>query len=150
MPEFPEQNKFRRTQLLVDRGLQLRFTKLVLVFVFIGSVLTGLAIFYTTFMMLGERLADVYPQGRLMAIFRSVHIVFFISMLLVLPAVSYLTILFSHRIVGPLPKIYQALQSIGSGNFDIRLTLRRHDELKGLVDAINETARNLKARELRR
>ncbi len=152
MPEPlpPQDSKFRRTQYLVDRGLQLRFTRFVVLFVFISSVLTGLTIFYTTFMMLGERLADVYPQGRLVTIFRSVHIAFFICMLAVLPVIIYFTILFSHRIAGPLPKIYQALRNIGKGEFDIRLTLRKNDELRELVDAINEMAKNLKERESRK
>lgn len=139
--------KFRRKQYLVERGLQLRFTRFVVGFVFIACLVTGLTIFYTTFMMLGERLADVYPQGRLVTIFRSVHIVFFINMLVVLPFIFYGSIVFSHRIAGPLPKIYQAIRNIGQGDFDIKLTLRKHDELRELVDAINETAKKLKDRE---
>src|SRR3989338_7773742 len=118
MAERIEETKFRRSQVLVDRGLQIRFTKVVLLFVFISSILTGLAIFYTTFMMLCERLADVYPQGRLVAIFRSAHIAFFVCMILILPVITYVTILFSHRIAGPLPKIYEALRGIGHGRFD--------------------------------
>lgn len=143
----PENNKFRRSQVLVDRGLQIRFTKFVLLFAFIASVVTGLAVFYTTFTMLGEKLADVYPQGRLVAIFRSAHVAFFVGMMVILPIIAYVAILFSHRIAGPLPKIYEALRGIGKGQFDVRLTLRKHDELRELVEAINEMARNLKARE---
>lgn len=147
MAEHLEKTKFHRSQVLVDRGLQIRFTKFVLLFVFIASILTGLAIFYTTFMMLGERLADVYPQGRLVTIFRSAHIAFFVCMVLILPVIAYVTILFSHRIAGPLPKIYEALRGIGRGQFDVNITLRKNDELRELVAVINEMAMNLKERE---
>ena len=147
MPERIEEAKFRRSQYLVDRGLQIRFTKFVLLFVFVASILTGLAIFYTTFTMLGQRLADVYPQGRLVAIFRSAHIAFFVCMVLILPVIAYVTILFSHRIAGPLPKIYEALRGVGRGQFDVNLTLRKNDELRELVAVINEMAKNLKERE---
>ncbi len=147
MPEPLNDSKFRRTQYLVDRGLQLRFTRFVLFFVFIASILTGLTIFYTTFMMLGQKLADVYPQGRLVTIFRSVHVAFFICMVVILPTIFYITILFSHRIAGPLPKIYQALRNIARGDFDIRLTLRKNDELRELVDEIHQMAKSLKERE---
>lgn len=149
MAEQLKQTKFHRSQYLVDRGLQIRFTKFVLLFVFITSILTGLTIFYTTFTMLGERLAEVYPQGRLVTVFRSVHIAFFICMMLILPAVFYVTILFSHRIAGPLPKIYEVLRGIGRGEFEFCLTLRKRDELKELVEVINEMAKNLKERESR-
>ncbi len=137
----------RRKKYFVDRGLQLRFARFVILFVFGASLLTALTIFYTTFMLLGEKLADVYPQGRLMDIFRSVHVAFFLNLLVILPIIFYGSIVFSHRIAGPLPKIYRALRDMGKGNFEIKLVLRNRDELRELADVINETARNLKERE---
>ena len=136
--------KMPRKHYLIERGLQLRFTRFVTLFVFISCVVTGLTIFYTTFMMLGERLADVYPQGRLVTIFKSVHVVLFIEVVIFLPIIFLFSILFSHRIAGPLPKIYATLREIGLGNFNIKLTLRKGDELKELADVINEMARNLR------
>lgn len=137
----------KRRQFLVDRKLQMRFTKFMVLFVFFSCLLTGLTIFYTLTTMLGERLADVYPQARLVQIFRSAHVAFVINLLLILPIIFYSSIVFSHRFAGPLPKIYQALRSIGDGNYEVRLILRKHDELRELADVINETARKLKQRE---
>ncbi len=138
---------FRRKKYLIDRGIQFRFARFVILFVFMSSLLTGLTIFFTTFMMLGEKLAAVYPQGRLIEIFRSVYLAFFIDMLVVAPIIFVGSIVFSHRIAGPLPKIYQALKHIGNGNFEQHLVLRKHDELKELASTINEMALNLKNRE---
>lgn len=138
---------FRRKKYFVDRGLQLRFARMVIFFALGSSLVTGLVIFYTTFMLLGERLANVYPQGRLVEIFRSVHVAFFLSMLLVTPFIFYGAIVFSHRIAGPLPKIYEALRQIGRGNFSTHLILRKHDELRDLANTINEMVKNLKERE---
>ncbi len=137
----------RRKQYFVERGLQLRFARFVIIFVFISSILTGLTIFYTTFMMLGERLAQVYPQGRLLTIFKSVHVALFVNLLIALPIIFWGSIIFSHRIAGPLPKIYQALRAIGQGDFDVKLILRKHDELKELAEIINAMADNLKQRD---
>lgn len=141
---------FRRKKYLVDRSLQFRFARFVMTFVFIACLLTGLTIFYTTFLLLGERLAQVYPQGRLVSIFRTVHIAFFVNLVVILPFIFWGSIKFSHRVAGPLPKIYQALRNIGAGNFDVKLVLRKNDELRGLADVINEMARNLKEREARK
>ncbi len=141
---------FRRKKVLVDRGLQLRFAKFVIVFVFIACLLTGLTIFYTTFLLLGERLAQVYPQGRLVDIFRTVHVAFFVNLVVILPFIFYGSIVFSHRVAGPLPKIYQSLASIGEGNFDVKLVLRKNDELRELADVINQMAKNLKERETKK
>jgi methyl-accepting chemotaxis protein len=137
----------RRKQYIVDRSLQLRFSRFTILLTFLTSILTAVAIFYTTVILLGGKLADVYPQGRLESIFRSVYATFFITMLVILPVIFYLSIIFSHRLAGPLPKIYQALKTIGDGNFDIRLTLRKKDHLRSLADAINEMAVKLQQRE---
>jgi signal transduction histidine kinase len=140
----------RRKKYFVDQGLQLRFARFVIIFVFLSSILTGVTIFFTTFMMLGEKLAAVYPQGRLVEIFRSVYISFFVDMLIVMPVIFAGSIIFSHRIAGPLPKIYQTLKQIGSGSFEQRLVLRKHDELKELADVINQMSADLKERETKK
>ena len=137
---------FRRKQYFTERGMQLRFARFVILFVFVSSLLTALTIFYTTFLMLGERLAQVYPQGRLIEIFRSAHITFAISLLVILPLIFWGSIIFSHRVAGPLPKIYQALREVGQGDFDTRVVLRKSDELRELADAINEMSAELKKR----
>ena len=125
----------------------LQALKPLLITGFLASVFTGLTVFYTTFLLLGERLADVYPQGRLLAIFRSVRNAVILDMLVVLPVIFLGSIIFSHRIAGPLPKIYQALKAIGEGDFNVNLSLRKHDELKELVEGINQMAKKLKQRE---
>ena len=140
----------RRKKYFVDRAFQLRFARFVIGFVLFSSVLTGLTIFGTTFLLMGEKLASVYPQGRLVPIFQSVYLWAFVSLLAVLPIIFWGSIIFSHRIAGPLPKIYRALANIGEGKFDIKLTLRKHDELRELADAINQMSKNLRERELKK
>ena len=139
--------QMRRKRYFVGEGLQLRFARFVILFAVLACVLTGLVVFYTTFTMLGEKLAQVYPQGRLMTIYRSVHIALLVNILILVPILFYVSIRFSHRIAGPLPKIYEGLRQIGSGNFSVHLVLRKRDELRDLADVINEMARNLKERE---
>ncbi len=136
-----------RKKYFIQRGMQLRFARFVIFLAFASAILTGGAIFLTTFMLMGEKLADVYPQARLVVIFQSVYFWAFVSLLAAIPFIFWGSIIFSHRIAGPLPKIYQALKSIGDGNFDVKLTLRKGDELRELADSINEMARKLSQRE---
>ena len=133
----------QRKQYFVQKAMQLRFARFVILFVFVSSVLTGGVIFFVTFLLMGEKLASVYPQGRLVPIFQSVYLWAFVSLAAVMPIIFYGSIVFSHRIAGPLPKIYRMLQEIGQGNFDQKLVLRQHDELKELADEINDMAKNL-------
>ena len=134
----------KRKQFLNQPSLQFRFARFVVLFAFAASMLTAITIFLTTFLLMGEKLANVYPQGRLIEIFNSAYLTFFASLIILLPLIFFFSVYFSHRIAGPLPKIYEAIRMIGSGNFDVKLTLRKHDELKELADVINETAQKLK------
>jgi signal transduction histidine kinase len=138
---------FRRTKFIVQREMQFRFARFVVLFTCGSALFTGLTVFYTTYLMLGERLADVYPQGRLMMIVKNAHLAMIINLALVMPVIYFISIRFSHRIAGPLPKIYQAIKSIGEGNYDVKLVLRKKDELQELATLINETANKLKEKQ---
>ncbi len=136
-----------RKKYFVQQGMQLRFARFVILLAFFSALLTGAAIFFTTFMLMGEKLADVYPQARLVVIFQSVYFWALMSLLAAVPFIFWGSIVFSHRIAGPLPKIYQALENIGEGNFDVKITLRKRDELRVLADHINALAEKLRTRQ---
>ena len=139
--------KVTRKQYFVQRGMQLRFARFVILLAFASAFLTGGAIFFTTLLLMREKLAAVYPQARLVVIFQSVYFWALISLLGALPFIFWGAIIFSHRIAGPLPRIYQALRSMGEGNYDVRLTLRKYDELRELADEINDLAVKLRQKE---
>jgi signal transduction histidine kinase len=136
-----------RRQVFVDRGLQLRFARFVLFIAAGGALLTGLAVFYTTYFILGEKLSRVYPQSQLISVFRTAHLALLISIAAVLPFIFYASLVFSHRVAGPLPKIIRALRAIGDGQFDQKLVLRQKDELRELAQVINDMAAKLKQRQ---
>jgi HAMP domain-containing protein len=138
---------FRRKQVFVERGLQLRFARFVILYMLACCLATGCIVFFTTSTLLGEKLAGIYPQSRLPEIFGRAYLAFFLCLVGMVPALFYGALLFSHRIAGPLPKIYRTLDEIGKGNFDIRLTLRKKDELLELAEHINRMTAHLKERE---
>ena len=137
----------RRKKVLTDRGFQLRFARFVLFYTTLCCFATALIVFYATFTVLSEKLIGIYPQHRLPAIFSKAYWAFFVGLGVSWPFLFYGAILFSHRIAGPLPKIYKALQDIGEGNFDVKLILRKNDELRDLAEQINNMKAKLKERE---
>ena len=70
--------------------------------------------------------------------------VLFLAFLLV---AMTLTILFSHRVFGPLIPIKRQLEALYDGDYSKRVTLRRNDELKDIAEAINRLAERLEERE---
>ncbi len=55
-----------------------------------------------------------------------------------------LTIIISHRLLGPLVSIKRHMQSLIEGRYEGRLRLRKNDELHFLADQINSLADRLK------
>lgn len=139
---------FRRKQVFVERGLQLRFARFVILYMLMCCLVTGSIVFFATSALLGEKLAGIYPQSRLPEIFGKAYTAFFLCLVGMVPALFYGALVFSHRIAGPLPKIYKTLEEIGKGNFDIRVSLRKKDELLELAGHINRMAARLKEREM--
>ena len=62
----------RRTRLFIAKRFQIRYISLILLFMFATAVVTGYTVYYTTWIMFGEKLAAVYPQGLLLDIVNKV------------------------------------------------------------------------------
>lgn len=138
--------KIRRRQYLVKTKFQLKYTGMVLLFMFIVAWLTGSTVYYTGWLLMGEKLANVYPQGRLVAIMRMINATLLLRLLLLTPLVVLISVLLSHRIAGPLYRIQRFLKSVANGDLSAKLVLRKGDELQDLAGSINEMTDDLKNR----
>ena len=132
-----------RRRYIIKRGLQFRYIGLIFALAVLASLVTGWAVFATMWSFLGEKLANVYPQGRLIYVLRATNLALIRNLLLVSPLVFILGLLFSHRIAGPLYRIEKTIDEIAKGNLTIRIKLRQGDELSDLADEINRMAENL-------
>lgn len=132
----------RRRQYIIKKGLQFRYIGLVFGLVFIASLVTGWTVFATGWHFLGEKLATVYPQGRLVYVLRATNLALIRNLLLISPLVFILALLFSHRIAGPVYRIEKTLEDISKGNLGIKIKLREGDELIDLADMINNLTEN--------
>jgi methyl-accepting chemotaxis protein len=87
--------------------------------------------------LLGEKLANVYPQGRLITIINTVNLRILLSLVLVAPLVVIISIFLSHKIAGPMYRMEKFLTAMATGDFTQHITLRKGDELKTLADRMN-------------
>ncbi|MFH1790536.1 MAG: methyl-accepting chemotaxis protein [Candidatus Omnitrophota bacterium] len=129
---------YRRRQYFISKEFQLKYVGVILLFMFLVAFFSALTIYYTTWMLLGEKLANVYPQGRLALILRHANVVLFWRLIAVTPLVAFGAVFLSHRIAGPIYRIKKDLDSVADGNFALRIRLRKTDELKDVADAINK------------
>ncbi|MCX5692624.1 MAG: methyl-accepting chemotaxis protein [Candidatus Omnitrophica bacterium] len=132
----------RRRQYIIKKGLQFRYIGLVFGLALIASFVTGWTVFATGWHFLGEKLASVYPQGRLVYVLRATNLALVRNLLLISPLIFILGLLFSHRIAGPVYRIGKTLEDITKGNLGLRIRLREGDELVDLADTINNLTGN--------
>ncbi|MBU1147940.1 MAG: methyl-accepting chemotaxis protein [Candidatus Omnitrophica bacterium] len=116
--------------------MQFRYIGLVFALVIMCSLVTGYTVFATGWAFLGEKLSNVYPQGRLIYIFRATNIALIRNLFLVSPIV-FIIALSSHKIAGPVYRIEKTLEEINKGNLALKIKFRQGDELWDLADLIN-------------
>ncbi|MBU1006734.1 MAG: methyl-accepting chemotaxis protein [Candidatus Omnitrophica bacterium] len=128
---------FRRKQYLIKHGLQFRYIGIVFALAILTSIITGYTVFATGWTLLGEKLASVYPQGRLIYVLKAANVALIRNLLLSSPFIFFLALFFSHKIAGPVYKIEKSMAEIARGNLVLRVKLRRGDELKDFAEEIN-------------
>ena len=140
---MPSKPVFRRRKYIIEKGLQFRYIGLVFGLALIASIVTGWTVFATGWHFLGEKLASVYPQGRLVYVLKVTNMALIRNLILISPLIFILGLLFSHRIAGPVYRISKTLQEISKGNLGLKIRLREGDELIDLADAINNLTEKL-------
>ena len=128
----------RRTQFFTARSIQIQYVVIVLGFMFALLLASGIIFYVSGWLPLVERLANVYPQGRLQGVLREIYLRLLISFALMAPLAVSAAMIVSHRVAGPLVRIRRYLQLIARGEYDLApLGLRRNDELKDVAALIN-------------
>ena len=140
---MPTKPVFRRKKYLIKQGLQFRYIGVVFALVILASIITGYTVFATGWTLLGEKLASVYPQGRLIYVFKAANVALMRNLLLASPFIFLLALISSHKIAGPIYRIEKDMSEIARGNLALRIKLRRGDELQDIADAINAMTENL-------
>lgn len=127
----------RRTRLFIAKKFQIRYISLILIFMFATAIITGYTVYYTTWIMFGEKLAAVYPQGLLLEIVDKVNAVLFLRLIFLSPLVILIALVLSNRIAGPIYRIHKFIKKVHAGDYSEKLTLREKDELQDLAAAMN-------------
>ncbi|MBU1888057.1 MAG: hypothetical protein KKB46_02530 [Candidatus Omnitrophica bacterium] len=126
----------RRRQYIIKRGLQFRYIGIVFALAILASLVTGYTVFATGWTLLGAKLANVYPQGRLLVVLKATNLALIRNLLFVSPFIFILGLFFSHKIAGPVYRIEKSLYEIIQGNLTLKFRLRKGDELWDLANLL--------------
>lgn len=138
--------KNKRKKYIIEGNFQARFIlRFVLIIVGVTLLSTGsiLLLFYLKNQYGGADPGGisirVTPEGTsdVSSLFSVVFTPLIAANLLVLVISIPFTLLYSHKIAGPIYRLQQCIDLLLSGEMDFMITLRRHDEFKYLADKMN-------------
>ena len=126
--------KTKRRRYLVDKPFQYRYMSLIAVpLIFLLAGLYYL-IYYSVFrqMLIPEAVAVT-----LLPAMKKVNIVVAFTLPVILFLIIRASLIYSNRIIGPIPRIERDLDRAIAGDYSIRLKARDKDELNDFISKIN-------------
>ena len=135
---------YHRRQWIVNRKLQFRFIRAIVLFLFLVLLATFAAIYAALWSTLYT--FELLQDPVTVSIFTVAGWLLALELLLLTPIMIWIGIRLTHKVAGPLVRIRAALAQLTAGHADLHLTLRKGDELLELAEDINRLAASLRAR----
>ena len=135
---------YRRQHWLVNPGLQFRFVRAMLLVLLLMAAAAILGVYTALWLTLYSY--ELLSDASIVALFNTVSWTVVLELIVLVPIVSWLGILLTHKIAGPLVRIRAALADMENGKFDIHIALRKGDALVDLAEDINRLAAFLRSR----
>ena len=126
--------KLRRKKYLVDKGMQFRYMALVVLPLAILLLALYYLIYYSVFKQI------LIPEAlslTLLPAMRNVNLVLVFAMPVALFFILRSALIYSNRVIGPIPRLERELDKVIAGDYSRRLKTRDKDELGAFVQKIN-------------
>jgi len=135
--------KYKRRQYFIDKKLQMKYVILTLLLLLIYSILFVIILFvpYMIPVELGSTIEERTTAARmLLALHKSV----WPSLGMVIIIMSGISIFITHKIAGPVYRFKKTLAEISAGNLEVKIRLRKNDDLQDLAEDINSVVDELR------
>lgn len=132
---------------LLERAFKIRFGLKLCFFTLLGGAAVVLLLYFSLARSLGDSYGSaIYTIHELKIrvlplIFASSYSILILG--LVTAAIAVISVLFSHRIAGPLYRLGKSLEAIASGDLTVATRFRGMDQLSALADELNTMVRSL-------
>lgn len=143
--EIVMQGKRDRRRYLIKKTFQLKFVAHFLVLVIFGSLVSGILLYFLASSELGVQYysAHIAIRNTWDILKPSILITHTGAVILVSVITVYMVIYLSNRIAGPLYRLETILGEVAAGNLDIKVTLRKNDELAPLKTSVQNMIEKL-------
>ena len=127
-------NKLKRRRYLVNKVVQFRYMGLVAIPLIVLLTALYYLIYYAVFnqIMIPEAIATT-----LLPAMKKVNISVVIGAPIILFFILRTALIYSNRIIGPVPRVERELDKAVAGDYSVRIKARNNDELRNLISKIN-------------
>ena len=128
-----------RIKYVSTNPLQLKFLALILLSILVPLFLVSGCLYYLTFQIMAEQLA--IPESiayNLMPVLQKINFLLLMGLPPVIIILLVWGAILSHRLIGPLERLEDDLKKISEGDYAIRLKIRTDDDLRPVVNVIND------------
>jgi len=140
--------KFLRTKYLTGSHIQMKYLGLLMLSMVVPLVFVGGCLYYLIFSIMAEQIG--IPEYIARNMFPVINKVNFILLIGVPPLFALLMlwgVVLSHRFAGPVERLEGELKKVTDAeHYSHRIRVRRHDDMKPIVDKINELLGKLEGR----
>lgn len=139
---------FTRKKIMVKPAYQMRLALTFFASITVYSVILGVIIFYPLYQEMSMA-STPEEQALISAVVLYLHKSFWPGLILVALLAAMQSILSSHRLVGPMYRFEKMVQELISGNYSLRIKIRRRDQFKEMEGYLNRLAENLEVAKTR-
>ncbi|MFW6134534.1 MAG: HAMP domain-containing protein [Elusimicrobiota bacterium] len=125
---------YKRKNYLTEKKYQIKYTSVIILAMLIVAVVIGAATYWDISSNLSvEQAIDLMQWDK-----------YIIRIILLIAAASIAGIFLSHKIIGPIHRLEDAIEELNNGEFDVKLKLRSGDEFSNLAEQVNTLSTRLK------
>ena len=135
----------RRVHYLINKEMQLRFTARILFVTVLFALFIGFEVYITVWPVVSEWIPTGKHPEVMDLVKRQVLVRTVLFSIPIIFVISSFAILVSHRVAGPLFRIYRTIDDVVRGEDVEPIRLRRKDELKELAGKVNDLIMVVKA-----
>lgn len=127
-----------RFKFITRNPLQRKYLTLILLSILVPLFIVGGCLYYLIFQIMAEQLA--IPESiayNLIPVLQKINFLLLIGLPPIIILLFVWGALLTHRLIGPLNRLEEDLKKISRGDYSVRLTLRKDDDLKPIADVVN-------------
>jgi methyl-accepting chemotaxis protein len=123
----------------INKSYYYRLAGTCILIIILGAILTGVFLYFSLYKESGSSYAESYGiittlRGELF--YKSTYL-YFTALLFIIIGITVISLLFSHRVAGPLHRLGVFARKVASGDLSKAVTLRQKDAIYPIADDLN-------------